>query len=132
MIPIAKRREVQSLLTAGHIPREISNRTGVSMRSVARIAKETEFAAPDDPPERMRRRVGRPSVAAPFRGFVSGILGSLPDAPTCEILDLARRRGYRGGKSAFYDLVARLRAHPVCDRQEERSLAARSTTSSTA
>lgn len=98
------------------------------MRTVARIAKEDGYTAFGAGLERRRRPVGRPSVAAPFRGFVASVLRSLPDVPTCEVLDLARQRGYRGGKTAFYDMVARLRPHVARDRRKEKPLTTSSTT----
>jgi transposase len=55
------------------------------------------------------RGVGRPSKADPFRPFVAEQLAREPYVPSAEILRRARLRGYKGGKSALYDLVSTLR-----------------------
>jgi hypothetical protein len=47
--------------------------------------------------------------SASFRTFVAEALTQNPDTPTAELLTLARGQGYRGGKTAFYALVARMR-----------------------
>jgi hypothetical protein len=55
------------------------------------------------------RRPGRPSTAAPYAPQVTQWLSEDPDLPGAEILRRARLAGYRGGKSALYELVRRLR-----------------------
>ena len=55
------------------------------------------------------RRAGRPSTVAPYAPEVARWLGEDPDLPGVEILRLVRLAGYRGGKSALYELVRRLR-----------------------
>jgi len=102
-----KRHEVQVLRRAGTTAQRIVETTGVSKRSVWRIAKE-----PDDggPREDAPRRPGRPSKVESFRGVVAEILAAEPELPTMEILHRARQRGYAGGKSALYDMVASMRA----------------------
>jgi len=55
------------------------------------------------------RAVGRPSTSAPFEHQLAAWLGAEPSAPTSELLRRARELGYRGGKSAFYDLARRVR-----------------------
>ena len=57
-----------------------------------------------------RRGAGRPSIVA---GFALTIVEWLRDQPELSSADILRRiqlAGYRGGKSALYDLVRRLRA----------------------
>ena len=51
-----------------------------------------------------------PSDAGADGGVVAEILAAEPELPTMEILHRARQRGYAGGKSALYDLVASMRA----------------------
>lgn len=56
-----------------------------------------------------RRAVGRPSTTEPFRELIRGLLTAQPNLPTLDILGRAETDGYAGGKSALYDLVARVR-----------------------
>lgn len=60
--------------------------------------------------ERERKAIGRPSKTEPFRSFVAEIVGNDPDVMSLEVLRQARRRGYTGGNSAMYALVASLRS----------------------
>ena len=106
-----KRHAVKVLLGAGHTQAEVSRITGVSVRSVRRIAKEPTVTDTDASAERRKRRVGRPSKAEPFREFVRSLLEAEPRLMTLEVLRRARLRGYDGGKSAMYRLVADVRAH---------------------
>jgi hypothetical protein len=55
------------------------------------------------------RGTGRPSTVAPYAPQVAQWLSEDPDLPGAEILRRVRRAGYRGGKSALYELVRRLR-----------------------
>lgn len=59
------------------------------------------------------RAVGRPSTSAPFEQALAGWVAGEPAVPTSELLRRAREIGYRGGKSAFYDLARRLRRTAV-------------------
>ena len=52
---------------------------------------------------------GRPSCAEPFRHQVASLLESESELSTVELLRRCREGGYRGGKSAFYDLVKSVR-----------------------
>ena len=56
------------------------------------------------------RGVGRPSVVAQYAPQLTEWLREHPDISGAEILRRARSAGYRGGKSALYELVRRLRA----------------------
>ncbi|MBI5505308.1 MAG: transposase [Deltaproteobacteria bacterium] len=60
--------------------------------------------------ERERKAIGRPSKTEQFRSFVAEIVGNDPDVTSLEVLRQARRKGYTGGKSAMYELVASLRS----------------------
>jgi transposase len=104
-----KRHEVEILLKAGHAKVEVARLSGVSLRSVNRIAEETPVVHIDDAAERERRGIGRPSLVQNFRKLVVAILEESPDLPSLEILRRVREAGYPGGKTALYALVASLR-----------------------
>ena len=108
-----KRHEVEVLLKAGHRKTEVARMTGVSLRSVKRIAQEEAVVHVDDKAERNQRQIGRPSTVQNFRKQVVGVLLESPDLPSLEILRRVREAGYQGGKSALYDLVASLRPKPA-------------------
>ena len=55
------------------------------------------------------RGVGRPSTVAPFAPQIEVWLRQEPALSGAEVLRRAREVGYRGGKSALYELVRRLR-----------------------
>ena len=55
------------------------------------------------------RGPGRPSTVAPYEPQVAQWLREDPDLSGVEILRRVRLAGYRGGKSALYELVKRLR-----------------------
>ena len=64
---------------------------------------------------------GRPSMVAQYAPDVTRWLREDPDLSGVEILRRVRLAGYRGGKSALYELVKRLRGgRPV--NQSRRSL----------
>src|SRR5437879_380210 len=109
MLGMLKRHEVEILLKAGHAKTEIARLSGVSLRSVKRIAEESPVLQVDDAAERTKRQIGRPSRVTNFRKQVVEILQETPDLATLEILRRVRESGYRGGKTALYALVASLR-----------------------
>ena len=116
MLTLLKRHEVQTLLAAGHDQIEVAVIAGVSVRSVRRIAAEPAVEQVDDSQERVQRRIGRPSKVEPFRALVQELVEQVDEethAPlkSVEILRRARLDGYRGGKSALYELIAELRPH---------------------
>ena len=104
-----KRHEVEILLKAGHAKTEVARLSGVLLRSVKRIAEEEPVVHVDDQAERSKRQIGRPSTVATFRKQVAEILQQQPDLASLEILRRVRERGYPGGKTALYALVASLR-----------------------
>ena len=55
------------------------------------------------------RPKGRPSKVAPYASQLAEWLREAPDISGAEILWRVRLAGYRGGKSALYELVRRLR-----------------------
>src|SRR6516165_2761541 len=108
-----KRHEVEVLLKAGHRKTEVARMSGVSLRSVKRIAEEEAVVHVDDEAGRNKRQIGRPSTVQNFRKQVLGILQETPDLASLEILRRVREAGYEGGKTALYDLVASLRPKPA-------------------
>ena len=109
-----KRHEIQVLLRAGHPQAEVARLAGVSERTVRAVQQEAEIASVDDALERRRRAIGRPSKAEPLREFVTQLIAAAPEMMALELLRRARLRGYPGGKTAFYELVAAVR--PCCTR----------------
>lgn len=63
-------------------------------------------------------RVGRPSKLADFAPQVAQWLREEPAPSAVEILRRARLAGYRGGKSALYELVRRVKTRRLDDRPE--------------
>lgn len=108
-----KRHEIKVLLKAGHSRAEVAKLAGVSVRSVKRIAKEADIEHVDDAAERRKRAIGRPSVVQGFRKLVLEVLKADPELKSVEVLRRARLKGYRGGKTALYTLVAELRPKEV-------------------
>jgi transposase len=109
MLGMLKRHEVEILLKAGHAKTEVARLSGVSLRSVKRIAEEHPVGHVDDVAERRKRQIGRPSTVVTFRKQVVEILQEAPDLATLEILRRVREGGYRGAKTSLYALVASLR-----------------------
>lgn len=108
MVPPLVRFQAQTLLVAGVPQQAIAQQFGISVRSVRRIAREPPVTAAALL-ETQDRAIGRPSKAEPFRAWAAEVLAGEPHLLTVELLRRARLRGYDGGKSAFYTLVASLR-----------------------
>ena len=113
MIEMLKRHEVQVLRRAGHTWKEIAALSGVSVRTVRRIAVEADITTIDNAAERARRQVGRPSKADAYRDVLVQALTEEPRLRSVELLHRARQAGYAGGKSAIYALAQTLRVHAV-------------------
>jgi transposase len=113
MLGMLKRHEIEVLLKAGHPKVQVARLAGVSLSSVKRIAEEDSVVQVDDVAERTKRRIGRPSGVENFRKRVLEILAEKADLPSVEVLRRVREGGYRGGKSALYDLVASLRPKEI-------------------
>jgi transposase len=111
MLPLLTRHDIQVLRQAGVPQERVAAVTGTSVRSVRRIEEESPVVVLDAPAP--RGAVGRPSKAAPFRADVVALLEEEPDMHTLEVLRRVRHKGYSGGKSAVYSLVAELRPHQV-------------------
>jgi len=108
-----KRHEVQVLLSANHTQSEVARLAGVSERSVRRIAGEAGVNQIDDAAARRDTGVGRPNQVESFQQFLTETLDKEPRLKTVELLHRARQAGYKGGKSALYELVARIRPRYV-------------------
>ena len=101
MLGMLKRHEIEVLLKAGHAKIEVARLAGVSQSSVKRIAEEAPVVHVDDAAERVKRRIGRPSLVENFRKLVVEILEEKADLPSVEVLRRVREAGYTGGKSAL-------------------------------
>jgi len=112
MLDMLKRHEIQVLRKAGLGQDQVTSIAGVSERSVRRVEAEAPVVAIDTSAERQRRRVGRPRKAETFRQLVTDLLDDEPAIMSLEVLRRARLKGYTGGKSALYVLVASLRPAP--------------------
>ena len=113
MEDLMKRHEIQILRRAGHAQAEVAQLAGVSESTVRRVEREAAVKDADDPAERRRRGIGRPTKAEPFRQFVVDLLAKEPDILSLEALRRTRLAGYPGGKSALYALVAAVRPTPA-------------------
>ena len=109
MLNALKRYEIQLLLSVGHSQAEVAKFAGVGERSVRRVAREGPVMPAAAMVEEISRSVGRPSVVEPYRALVEQIVQAEPALLSVEILRRAKLAGYRGGKSALYELVASLR-----------------------
>jgi transposase len=106
---MVRRHEIQVLRRAGHEQAEVAKLVGVSKRTVERVDGEEKVVSFDTPAERTKRGIGRPSKAEPFRSFLVSELIAQPDVLAVELLRRAKNKGYKGGKSALYELVKELR-----------------------
>ncbi len=106
------RHEIQVLRGVGIPQSAVAAKTGVSVDSVRRIERE----APVDTGETVAlihtRRVGRPSAVSPWATQIATWLSEDRRLPGVEVLHRAHAAGYRGGKSALYELLRRLRPVP--------------------
>lgn len=113
MIGAMARHRVQVLRAGGKTLRRIATETGISLRSVKRIVRESAIAEPADVVSAKARDVGRPSRVEAYRDRLVEILAADPQLPTIEILHRLRGVGYPGAKTALYEVVRGLRPRPV-------------------
>ena len=111
MINMLKRHEIQVLRRAGHTLEEVAKLAGVAPSSVQRVEAETPVMSLDSAGERTRRRIGRPSKVEAFRALLGAEIARQPDVLVVELLRRAKLAGYRGAKSALYELIRALRPH---------------------
>lgn len=108
-----KRHEVQVLRKAGFTRDEIAQRAGVSRRSVSHILNEPRVEELARNAAMTDGKVGRPSIALPFTPHLQELFKTEPDLPTVEVLRRMRLKGYTGGKTALYQIVATLRPRAI-------------------
>jgi transposase len=113
MIDMLTRHAIQVLRQAGHEQTDVARLLGVGVRTVRRVESEPDVRHVDDGQERERRAIGRPAKAEPFRSVVVEILTGDPDLLSVEILRRAKLKGYAGGKTALYELIAAVRPKTV-------------------
>jgi transposase len=114
VIDAMSRHEIQVLRAANMAQRAVAAATDVSIRSVRRIEREPPITTSETPALIQAHRIGRPSIAAPWTERVEDWLREDPALPGVEILRrLSQEHAYRGGKSAVYELVRRLRPPAV-------------------
>lgn len=108
-----KRHEVQVLRKAGFTRNEIAKQSGVSRRCVTNILKEPLVEELVRKAAASGGKVGRPSIALPFASELQELFKTEPELPTIEVLRRMRLKGYTGGKTALYAIVAELRPRPM-------------------
>jgi len=107
------RHRVQVLRAGGKTLRRISAETGIPLRSVKRIVRESPIEEAGDVASAKTRGVGRPSVVEEYRERIVDVLATEPKLKTIEILHRVRGLGYDGAKTALYEAVRGLRPRPV-------------------
>ena len=105
---------VQQLRKAGVPPEKVEQITGVSQRSIRRIAKEPEVTSVEQTASGRRKGAGRPSEVCEYADEIAAWLAEERDPAdgpmkSQEVLTRLRQKGYTGGKTAVYELVKRLR-----------------------
>lgn len=113
MLDMLKRHAIQVLRQAGHTQAEAAKLAGASERSVRRVEAEPVVTTVDTAAERQKRKIGRPCKAEEFRTFLLTELTTDPELMSLELLRRARLKGYQGGKSALYGLIAAMRPAKV-------------------
>ena len=113
MLTMLQRHAVQVLLAAGHTAAEVATLTGVSERTVRRMAQAPPVTELVPATPGSTCHPGRPSKTEDFREAVADILENEPNLKTVEVLHRLRGKGYKGAKSALYALTKTLRVtHP--------------------
>src|SRR5437870_10293767 len=113
MIGAMARHRVQVLRAGGKTLRRIATETGIPLRSVKRIVRESRIEELGDVASAKVRGVGRPSVVEEYRDRIVDVLAAEPKLKTIEILHRLRGLGYDGAKTALYEAVRGLRPRPV-------------------
>jgi len=103
MIDMVRRHEIQVLRRAGHEQAEVAKLVRVSKRTVERVDAQKVVGHFDTAAQREKRRIGRPSKAEPFGGFLVSELMAQPDV-----------------------LAVDLRENPLCLRCSNKSLSSAS------
>ena len=113
MIGAMARHRVQVLRAGGKTLRRIATETGIPLRSVKRIVRESPIEESGDVESAKARGVGRPSVVEEYRERIVDVLATEPKLKTIEILHRLRGLGYDGAKTALYEAVRGLRPRSV-------------------
>jgi hypothetical protein len=108
MLSVRKRMEIKQLLY-WYTPTAVARLASVSVTSVKRIAMEEDVCHLDDASERRRRKIGRPSKVRGYEAQIVEMLRKDPRIKTVKVLRRLELKGYSGGKTAVYTLVASLR-----------------------
>ena len=104
---------MQVLRAGGQTLRRIAAETGIALRSVKRIVRESAIEDPGDVATARARGVGRPSLVEEYRDRIVDVLAAEPKLKTIEILYRLRDVGYTGARTAVYEAVRGLRPRPV-------------------
>lgn len=109
----SKREDLRLLLAAAIPQGRIATLTGVSLRTISRIAREpVEPTAPHSGGKPRRAEPGRPTVVGPYRKYVAETLAAEPRLKRREVLRRLRRR-----QVGAVPLVRHLRpsaVRPIC------------------
>lgn len=106
------RLKVHHLVDGGLRHAVIAAKLDIGVRSVERIAKEPAPTAEELVSGKRAGRRGRPSKTAPYEARVLELLIEEPETAPIEVLRRMRGVGYDGGRSAMFELVARVRPPP--------------------
>jgi transposase len=116
-ISIMSRLKIHHFAEVGVSQAKIARQIGCCERSVRKVLSDPPPTPAEIAAGKLDRRgPGAPSRTAPYAERVTALLTDQPRLPTMEVLRRARGEwGYRGGDTAFFDLVKRLRpaATPV-------------------
>ena len=109
------RLKVHHLVEDGGMHQHIvAERLGIDVSSVERILREP-VPTPEEVASGVRSsgaRRGRPSLAEPFRERVVALLAEEQSLAGVEVFRRARAWGYKGKRSALYELIAAVRPPP--------------------
>lgn len=105
---------VKQLRQAGVPQKAVRALTGISERTIQRIEATAESASGTVEPFRKVQKMGRPSSVNQYEAEIAQWLAEPRNAEDgemqgTEVLARLRAQGYKGGKSAVYELVRRLR-----------------------
>lgn len=106
------RLKVHHLIEGGLTHTAIAAKLEIGLRSVERIAGEEAPGPTEIVSGKPAGKRGRPSKTARYEERVRGLLEEKRELPPIEVLRIARTWGYDGGRSAMFELVARVRPAP--------------------
>lgn len=114
MYKVMERYMVQNLRNTNVSVKQVREITGISERTIRRMAQEPVVTNADDEAFRQSRQVGRRSIVIQYEAQIRQWLAEPRQAEdgalkSQEVLARLRAQGYTGGRTAVYDLVRRLR-----------------------